>query len=72
MIDKNGQILLSDFGLGKISKKVNIKNKDEVENISENIAPEIIVGLDHDHLVDWWAFGTLIYEMLVGVAPFYH
>lgn len=28
LIDKKGYILLSDFGLGKIPKKVNLKNKE--------------------------------------------
>mmetsp|Transcript_30795 Transcript_30795/g.27244 ORF Transcript_30795/g.27244 Transcript_30795/m.27244 type:complete len:161 (+) Transcript_30795:124-606(+) len=26
----------------------------------------------HDKGVDWWAVGILIYEMLIGVTPFYN
>ena len=31
----------------------------------------MIQGTGHDHTLDWWALGTLIYEMLVGVPPYY-
>ena len=26
----------------------------------------------HDFSVDWWALGILIYEMMIGVTPFYN
>jgi serine/threonine protein kinase len=29
----------------------------------------LIVG--HGKAVDWWAFGTIIFEMMVGIPPFY-
>jgi serine/threonine protein kinase len=26
----------------------------------------------HDHTVDWWAVGVLIFEMMFGVTPFFN
>jgi len=36
----------------------------------EYLAPEIVLGRGHDHCVDWWAFGVLVYECLAGYSPF--
>jgi serine/threonine protein kinase len=35
-----------------------------------NMAPEIINGRHYDTKVDIWSLGTMIYELLVGFAPF--
>lgn len=37
----------------------------------EYLAPEVIRNSGHGYPVDWWAFGILLYEFLVGQPPFW-
>lgn len=32
----------------------------------------MVDGTGHDFSVDWWAVGVLVYEMLIGVTPFFN
>ncbi|GLJ53299.1 hypothetical protein SUGI_1135920 [Cryptomeria japonica] len=36
----------------------------------EYVSPEVLWGIGHGYVVDWWAFGIVLYEMVYGKTPF--
>jgi len=84
LIDKNGHIKLSDFGLAKVSDKLYENFKDENFNKDKlthkknyscvgtayYVAPEVLNKTGYGKDIDWWSVGCIFFEMLVGYAPF--
>jgi serine/threonine protein kinase len=69
MINEDGYLKLIDFGLARLISKAEIANS--FCGTPEYFSPEMIDGSGHSKPVDWWSLGILIYEMMIGVTPFY-
>lgn len=69
LIDETGYLRLTDFGLSKMK----VQNNDAMSicGTPEYLAPEIILKEGHGKAVDWWCLGSIIFEMITGLPPFY-
>lgn len=70
MIDAEGYVKITDFGLSK----ANITGDADATSFCgtpEYLAPEVLLRQGYGKAVDWWSFGSIIFEMLTGTPPFY-
>eukprot|EP01134_Creolimax_fragrantissima_P001290 CFRG1290T1 len=70
LLDQDGHIKIADFGLCKTGMFHDSRTSTFC-GTPEFIAPEILKENSYTRAVDWWAFGILIFEMLIGQAPFF-
>ena len=70
VIDADGHAMLTDFGLSKTGLAEGAYSKSFCGSPAY-MAPEILKGKGHNRTVDWYLLGVLVYEMLVGVPPYY-
>jgi serine/threonine protein kinase len=70
MIDPDRGALLMDFGLAKASAYTVLTKPGRVVGTLDYLAPELFRGEPASPLSDMYSFGCVLFEALVGSAPF--
>ncbi|EEB09032.1 AGC/AKT protein kinase Gad8 [Schizosaccharomyces japonicus yFS275] len=71
LLDYTGHIALCDFGLCKLNM-TKTQRTNTFCGTPEYLAPELLEGDgSYTKVVDWWTLGVLLYEMIVGLPPFF-
>ncbi|KAM5173119.1 serine/threonine-protein kinase N1-like [Mantella aurantiaca] len=69
LLDSEGYVKLADYGLCKEGMGPSVRTSTFC-GTPEFLAPEVLTDASYTRAVDWWGFGVLIYEMMVGESPF--
>ncbi|PWY95860.1 protein kinase c [Aspergillus sclerotioniger CBS 115572] len=69
MLTLDGHIKVADYGLCKENMWYGATTSTFC-GTPEFMAPEILLDKRYGRAVDWWAFGVLIYQMLLQQSPF--
>ena len=70
LLEKNGVVRLSDFGIAKIFSGTNITMTGSAVGTPEYMSPEQAQGAKLDAQTDIYSLGIVIYEMLTRKPPF--
>jgi serine/threonine protein kinase len=68
VLDINGYVRLTDFGIAIINKDDNSK---ESSGTAGYMAPEVMLQQGHSYPADFFALGVIGYEFMIGNRPYY-
>jgi len=69
MINSDGRIKISDFGIARIESS-NLTQVGDILGTPYCMAPEQFLGQDVNALADLYSIGVIAYELLTGIKPF--
>jgi len=67
LIGTEGELKIADFGWSVHAPK---SKRTTLCGTLDYLPPEMVEGREHDHNVDLWSLGVLLYEFLTGYPPF--
>jgi eukaryotic-like serine/threonine-protein kinase len=70
MLNSAGRVKITDFGLAQLSGRTQITMSGTILGTLAYMSPEQLEGRKTDGRSDIWAFGVVLYEMLVQRTPF--
>eukprot|EP00667_Euglena_gracilis_P001390 EG_transcript_1392 len=70
LIGKGGTVKLCDFGFAR-AMSCNTTVVTSIKGTPLYMAPELVQEQPYNHTADLWSLGCILYELLVGVPPFY-
>jgi Protein kinase domain len=65
----SGRLVLLDFGLARALDSTTVTRQSEVMGTLPYMPPEQLRGEPVDSRADVWAFGIVLYEMVLGIRP---
>ncbi|CEP16517.1 hypothetical protein [Parasitella parasitica] len=74
LLTADGHLVLTDFGLSKQfydGLSTEQQRTDTFCGTAEYLAPEILNEKPYSYEVDYWSMGTILFEMLTGITPFW-
>ena len=70
MVDRSGRVVILDFGLVATADARSSVSGQDVVGTAAYMAPEQATQAPVTPAADWYAVGTVLYEVLAGVLPF--